>query len=60
MQREGGVADAEASVQVVLVGGNGVLSNIVAVQVRRNELESDACVSLGLLLRPSGHSLLSI
>ena len=44
MQREEGVAADEARNQVVLVGGNGAFSGIDAVQVRRNELESDAGV----------------
>ena len=44
MQQEGGVAAAEASNQVVLVDGDGALSGIGAVQVRRNDLESDAGV----------------
>ena len=45
MQQEGGVAAAEASNQVVLLGGNGAFSGIGAVQVWRNKLESDASVS---------------
>ena len=44
MQQEGGVAAADTSDQVVLVGGNGVFRVIGAVQVRRNELESEAGV----------------
>ena len=44
MQREGGVAAAEASDQVILVGGDGSFRSIGAVQVRWNELESDAGV----------------
>ena len=50
MQREGGVAAAEASDQVVLVGGNGAYSGIGAVQVPRNELKSDARVSHDLFV----------
>ena len=44
MQQEGGVAAPEASNQVVFVGGEYAFSGIGAVQVRRNELESDAGV----------------
>ena len=44
MQREEEVADAEAKYQVVLLGGDGEFSGIGAVQVWRNELESDAGV----------------
>ena len=44
MQWEGGVATTEAVDQVVLVGGDGAFSGIGAVQVRWNELESDAGV----------------
>ena len=44
MQQEGGVAAAEARNQVVIVGGDSLFNGIGAVQVRRNELESDAGV----------------
>ena len=45
MKREGGVAVAEASYQVVLVGGDDAFIGIGAVQVQWNKLESDASVS---------------
>ena len=44
-QREGWVEAAKAKNHVVLVGGDGAFSGVGAVQVRRNELESDASVS---------------
>ena len=44
MQREGGVAAAEDSNEVVLVGRDGMLRSVGAVHVRRNELESDSGV----------------
>ena len=45
MQQEGGVTATDASNQVVLVDGDGAFRGIGAVQVRRNELESDSGVS---------------
>ena len=44
MQQEGGVATADARNQVVSIGRDGAFRCIGAVQVRRNELESDAGV----------------
>ena len=45
VQWEGEVAAAEARDKVVLLGGNSAFRGIGAVQVRRNELESDSNVS---------------
>ena len=45
MQQEGGVTAADSSNKGILVGGDGAFHSIGAVQVRQNELESDAGVS---------------